>query len=267
MTVLRGRIFDARDRKGAPPTAIVCERLAQWLWPGQNPIGQYVGRHWPDTPLEPEWLEVVGVVNEVQPPLSEGAGNPALYTPLDQAAMPYARSLVVRSQDTPGNVERTIRQAIVDSDDFVEIHRSGTVGNAIASMRYPRRMAVGILSLSGIMGLLLASMGIYGVVSYSVAQRLREIGIRAALGARQAQLIRFVILDGVKVVAIGSAVGVVAAVVAFRLASKLVVALPALDAPTVLIVPVVLASVILAACYVPARRAGRVDPITVLRNL
>jgi putative ABC transport system permease protein len=267
MPLLRGRIFDARDRQGAPKTAIVCERLALWLWPGQNPVGQYIGRHWPESPLEPEWLEIVGVVSEVQPPLSEGAGNPAIYTPLDQAAQPYARSIVVRSPDTPGNVERALRQAIVESDDGAEIYRSGTVNDAITTMRYPRRMAVGILSLSGIMGLILASIGIYGVVSYSVAQRLREIGIRAALGAHQSQLIRLVILDGVKVVTIGSVLGLIGAFVALRLASKLVVALPALDAATFLAVPLVLASVILAACYVPARRAGRVDPITVLRNL
>ncbi len=267
MSVLRGRAFDARDRKDSTPVAVVCQRFAQWLWPGETPVGRYFGLHSPNSKNPPTWTEVIGIVNEVQPPLSDGAANPAFYTPLDQGDHPYATAIVARGRESQGTLERALRQAVIDSDDAVEIQRSGTVGETIAAMRYPRRVAVGILSLSGVMGLILASMGIYGVVSYSVAQRLREIGIRAALGARQAQLIRLVILDGVRVVAIGSVLGLVGAFAAFRLASKLVVALPALDAATLLVVPIVLASVILAACYVPARRAGSVDPITVLRNL
>jgi putative ABC transport system permease protein len=265
--LLRGRAFDAGDRSGTPSVAIICERLAQWLWPGENPIGRYIGRHHPDSTVSPVWFEIVGVVNEVQPPLSAGAGNPYLYVPLDQSDHPYARAILARGPDSGGNLERTLRQVIFDSDGDAEILRSGTVEDAIGSMRYPRRMAAGILALSGVMGLILASMGIYGVVSYSVAQRLREIGIRAALGARRAQLIHLVILDGLKVVVVGSILGGLSAVVAFRLGSTLVYSFPALDAGVFVTLPLVLASVILAACYIPARRAGRVDPITVLRNL
>ena len=267
MSLLRGRAFDTRDRKDVPRTAIICERLALWLWPNQNPIGQYLGRHWPESLIEPEWLEVIGVVNEVQTPLSEGAGNPTIYTSIEQDGRPYIRTILARGSDAPGNLERAMRQAIVESDDTAQIYRSGSASDAIATVRYPRRMAVGILMLSGLMGLVLASMGIYGVVSYSVAQRLREMGIRAALGAGRAQLIRLIIIDGIKVVTIGSILGVAGAFAAFRAGTKLVAGLPALDAATLVVVPIVLTAVILAACYLPARRAGRVDPITVLRNL
>ena len=142
-----------------------------------------------------------------------------------------------------------------------KISRSTTFESAIDAILYPRRMAAGILSFAGVIGLALAAIGLYGVVSYSVAQRLREIGIRATLGARPRDLVRLILSEGVGVAAIGSVLGLGLGYGALGVASKIVPGMPALNAAALIAVPVVIVGVILAACYLPARRAGRVDPM------
>ena len=128
-------------------------------------------------------------------------------------------------------------------------------------------MAAAMLAVSGLIGLLLASVGIYGVVSYSVAQRFKEIGIRVALGARKNHIVKLVIGEGIKVAIVGSVLGLLLAIAATRITSHFVVPLPAIDWMTVISVPLFLGAVILLACYIPARRAARVDPMVALREL
>jgi ABC-type antimicrobial peptide transport system permease subunit len=128
-------------------------------------------------------------------------------------------------------------------------------------------MAASILTTAALMGLLLASMGLYGLVTFSVAQRTREIGIRMALGARRANIMRLVLAGGVKVVLIGSAIGLAAGVGIMRLASATIIAFPPMDVATLVAVPLVLAVIVLAASYVPARRAALSDPLVALREL
>ena len=262
--ITRGRPFDTRDRADAPKVAIIDETLAMWLWPGQNPIGRYVAQHWPESTIPPQWLEVVGVVNDVQPPITTGLSNPYLYRPLEQGGE-SANTIVARGTMPMGDLVRALRQAATDADPSVEMMRSGTVSESIAAMLYPRRMAAGILAAAGVIGLILSAAGLYGVISYSVARRLRELGIRATLGASPVKLMALVLREGGRVALIGAALGLIVAYVGIRLTSGFLVAIPQLDQIVVMVVPAILAVVVLAACFVPARRASKVDPIVVLR--
>ena len=263
MRVTKGRDFQDSDRADAPPVAILDERLAMWLFQGGNPIGQYVAQKRMDY-REPTWLEIVGVVNEVQPPLEKLGGNPFVYLPLGQASE-QAMTLVARGAGSTGTVTRAIRQAIFDADPLTDVMNTGTLRDQISSMLYPRRMAAGILAASGLIGLILAAAGLYGVISYSVEQRVRELGIRATLGASRFALMGLVLREGAAVALVGALLGFVVALIGGYLTSHLVIAIPRPDLTTILIVPALLALVVLIACFVPARRAARVDPLQVLK--
>jgi predicted permease len=264
--LVAGRAFDRRDTAGTPTVAVICETLAMWFWPGENAVGRYLGIHWPDAPETPSWIEVVGVVREVQPPVTTGLSNPFVYFPIAQRR-DIAQTFIARGPAPPGELMQALRQAMSDADPTVEIYRSSMLTEAIASMLYPRRMAAGILMAAGVIGLLLSAAGLYGVISYSVVQRLRELGIRATLGANPISLIALVLREGGRIAIVGVVLGLAVAYFGMRAASKLVVEIPKLDQVTLVVVPVILGLVVLAACFVPARRASRVDPIVVLRNL
>lgn len=265
--LLRGRLFGDRDGRSTPGVAVVCEAAARQLWPGKNPIGQYLAQHWPDSSYPPRWLEVIGVVNEVKPALSEGGSNPYVYVALEQQERPLAVSVIGRGRGRPGDLLKGLRDAVSAADVDAQILGSQTMNEAIAALRYPRRITAAILAISGLIGLLLASAGLYGVVSYSVAQRLREMGIRAALGARRIDITRLVLGDGLRILLVSAVAGSALAFGALRVTASLVVAFPKADAVTFIVVPVLLGAVILLACYLPARRASRVDPVEVLRAL
>lgn len=265
--LLRGRLFDERDRASTPPVAVICEALARRLWPGQSPIGQYLAQHWPDSKFPPEWLEVVGVVNAVSAPMSQGGATPYIYVPFEQQKRPYAITILARGRGRPGDVLKQLRDAVTAADVDAQILGARTMSEAIAGILYPMRMSAAILALSGLLGLLLASVGLYGVVSYSVAQRLREMGIRVALGACRTDIVRLVLAEGARVAIVSLVLGLALSVAVQRIASSLIVALPKTDLFIFLVVPLLLAAVILVACYAPARRASRVNPIDVLAAL
>jgi ABC-type antimicrobial peptide transport system permease subunit len=142
-----------------------------------------------------------------------------------------------------------------------------TFDEAVGELLYPRRVAAAVLGLAGTIGLMLASAGLYGLISFSVAQRFREIGVRMALGADGADIRRMILREGLKIAATGAVLGFTLSYAAIRLTSRYVVPMPSGDALTFLAVPLLLGTVILLACYLPAARAGRVDPIKVLRAL
>jgi predicted permease len=261
-----GRLFDERDRPGATPVAVVSETTARWLWPAQSAIGQHVARYFPEGMHTGQWIEVIGVVGDVAPPISTG-WNPAIYTLIEQRAAPsFASTLLVRGSRPAGELAERIRQAIGEVNSHVQVTGSRTLADAVAAVRYPRRMAAALLSLAGLLGLGLASIGLYGVMSYSMQQRVREFGIRSALGANRWHIVRLVLRDGLVVLVLGAAAGVALTYGAIRAAARMVAPLPPFDVPTLLAVPLIFALVVALACYLPARRAGRVDPIQVLRS-
>jgi putative ABC transport system permease protein len=265
--LLQGRNFDARDTKDGARVAIVSASLAELLWPGRNPIGERLASSDPNSKYPPQWMEVVGVVGEVRHPLSEGGNEPRVYIPFDQSGM-AGRFLVARAID--GRVSElalALRAILIDVNPNALILNSRTLAEEVGTVRYPRRLAAAALGIAGIIGLLLAGIGVYGVMAYSVAQRVPEIGVRTALGAARGDVVRMILREGLKVGALGALGGAALTYAALRVVSSAIIALPAFDVATLIVAPAVLLAAILIACYVPARRAARVDPLVALRQL
>ncbi len=269
MTVLRGRAFDDRDALTTPHVAIVSAALADRLWAGRDPIGHFVAakNSFPAVGEKIDWLQVVGVVNEARPVLQDYGDSPCIYTPLGQQWRMGATTIVARVAGDPQNGIQSLKKAVNAADASAEVFKVQTMRQAVAEILYPRRMAAGILAASGVIGLVLAVIGLYGVVSYSLAQRMHELGVRVALGAARAQIIAMVLREGLTLAALGSALGALLSYPALRVASNLFVSVPVLDVVAFTIVPLLLTAVVLLACYFPARRAASADPMDVLRQL
>ncbi len=266
--ILRGRPFNTRDTSTSTPVAIVCERLAELLWPGRDPIGDYIANFDPAHEQgTPTWLLVVGVAKEVKVPGREDRPTRFFYMPLEQRRWdPFSPpSILVRGRGQSRDLLKTVTRRIAAVHPEVEIPRARTMDEEIGEVLYPRRLGAALLALSGLFGLLLATIGLYGVVSYSAAQRLREIGVRTALGARRRDILSLLLRDALRTLAVAVACGIALGYAAVRVVSRVVVALPTLDMLTLVLVPAVLSIVIIAACVLPARRAAGVDPVEVLR--
>ncbi|MEX2271578.1 MAG: ADOP family duplicated permease, partial [Vicinamibacterales bacterium] len=265
--VTAGRPFDLQDQQeSAPPVAIVSESLAWRLWGSPNAVGRHIAFR-NDTiggpPPPPRWMEVVGVVPDLSLPLTEGARTSVVYTP----AVAGGNTIVARGDVSPAVLVGHLKDAVLRADPKAHVSQPRMMHETVDALLFPRRAAAAIIGGSGLAGLLLACIGLYGVVSYSVAQRVREIGIRSALGADRRDIMRLILRDGIKVIAIGTALGGALAFSAIRLTSAKVVALPAADAVTLSLAPLILALAMLAATYIPARRAAAVDPMIALRRL
>jgi putative ABC transport system permease protein len=268
-----GRTFDSRDSAAGRTVAIVSRSLERRLWP----IGRAVGK---TIAFEPqwassknlEWLEIIGTVEDVMPILGTVGDQPLVYRPAietgESIPMFYLGrpgTLVVRPQGDRGALISRIKAVILGTDAFSEVSSIQTTEQLVGEILYPRRVGAGILVAAGCVGLTLAALGLYALMSYSVAQRRREIGIRTSLGASPRDLTGLVLRDAARVIAIGGGLGVLGAAVAVRLTAGLVPGLPFVDMFALISVPLVLAAVILVASYLPARRAARVDPIEALR--
>jgi putative ABC transport system permease protein len=262
--LVRGRTFDARDRTEQARTIIVSERLANELWPGKDPIGQQLAIHSPDSPYPIRWLEVVGEVASVTRPQDEYP-RPVFYAPIESALL-MGTTFLVRGAGNPAALAAAAKQAIADTDPSIIVARARPLEDAISDVRSPRRFTAGLLGASGTAALLLAAIGVFALMSYAVAQRIGEIGVRMVLGAQRRDIVRLIVKDGAMLAIAGIALGFALAFAAIRYASHAIVPLPDMDAVTFIVVPAVLAAVVLLACYLPARRAARVDPLVVLRN-
>lgn len=269
MSVLRGRDFDDRDGLTAPHVAIISASIAERLWPGRDAVGRFVAakNSFPSANETIDWLQIVGVVNDVDPVLRDSGHSPFIYTPLSQEWRMSAGTLVARVAGDPQDTILALKEAVAGADASAEVFRVQTMRQMVGDILYPRRMTAGILAASGLIGLVLAIVGLYGVIAYSLAQRVHELGVRVALGAERNQIIAMVLRDGLRLAAIGSVLGVCLAYPALRVASNLFVAVPALDVVAFTSVPLLLTAVVLLACYIPSRRAASVDPMTVLRQL
>jgi predicted lysophospholipase L1 biosynthesis ABC-type transport system permease subunit len=219
------------------------------------------------TSEKPELYTVVGIASEVSPILHERPSRPFVYLPLSQQWRPYSGMVIVRGAGDSRALIPSVKDAVARADGFADVFRSQTMTEMLGEIMYPRRIAGGVLAISGLVALFLATLGVYGVVSYAVAQRTGEIGVRMALGADRRDIRRLVLRDGLVIAAWASVVGVALGGAAIRLTSSRYLPLPQLDIATVLATPLLFAAVILLACYMPARRAGLVDPLRVLRDL
>ena len=264
--LLDGRAFGTHDAANGADVAVVSARLAQALWQDRNAIGQQVTFQEASSTDPPRWFEVIGVVGDVDSPLNGSSyARPAAYVPLGPNG--YARWVVARGSLAAPQLIRELKLMIAKVAPGSQVGDGQRVDDAIASYLYPRRIAAGILSVAGIVGVLLASVGIYGVVSYSVAQRTRELGVRRALGADGRDIVGLILKEGSRVAALGAAFGLLFGYAVVRFTSSRLIALPSFDAATLIVAPALLAAVVLIACYIPARRASRIDPMTALRDL
>jgi predicted permease len=267
LPIVRGRPFDGNDTASSPAVAIVSEQLARLLWPDKEALGEYVASPDPATKAPPTWLRVVGIARQVTFAGQEDHPAPFLYVPIAQRPSLLAASILARGRGNTPELLKTLPAAIVAAQRDAEIPRARTMTEDIGEALYPTRLGATVLAISGVFGLLLSVVGLYGVVSYSAAQRMREIGIRCALGAERRDLLALLLRDAVLALAVAVVLGVGLGFAAVRIVSTMVVALPRFDAATMIAVPLTLSAVILAACLRPARRAARVNPIDVLRAL
>jgi putative ABC transport system permease protein len=262
--VLEGRVFEAQDdNEKAMPVVVVNQALAKRFWKG-SPIGRRVNPGFNDPKV---WCTIVGVVEDTKNAGMDKPAGPELYFQVRQVANTFLGgqlSFVVRSSES-ARLEGSIRSAIRELDPTLPVYNLRSMDEVVSrSMVQPRFLAILLATFSGI-ALFLAAIGIYGVMAYSVAQRTQEIGVRMALGARPFHVLRLVFKQSLVMLAIGTVVGLVGAFALTRLMSTLLFEVTATDPLTYLSVVGILAVVALLACYIPARRAAKVDPLIALR--
>ena len=260
-TLLRGREFMEADREGAPGIAILNETLAARLWPNEDALGKRVSVAGPKGPF----LEVVGIARDSKYRTLGETPRPYVYLPLSQSYDPKM-TLVVRTTGEPNGITPIVREQIRALNANLPIADVQTLREQLERTLLPSRIAAWTLGGFGALALLLAGIGIYGVVSYGAAQRTREIGVRMALGAKEKDVLSLVLWDGLIVIGAGLAIGLLLAAVATRVIASFLYGVGATDPLTFIAVPLLLGSVALLASYVPARRAVKVDPLVALRS-
>jgi predicted permease len=267
--IVRGRAFGVGDTASSEPVAIVCERLARALWPDKDALGEFVAvpEPGPKAPPPKTWYRIIGIARAIKMAGDEAGSRSFLFRPIEQQPTLLSPSILARGRANAPELMKALPAAIVAAQPDAEVPRARTMNETIADMLYPQRLGAIVLGIAGGFGLLLSIVGLYGVVSYAAARRMRELGIRAALGAERHDLVVLLLRDAVSSLAIAIAAGMALGFAAVRLVSTVVVALPRPDAVTLLTIPLLLSTVILAACLRPVRRAARVNPIDVLRAL
>ena len=262
ISLVRGRYFEPRDTEGAPLVAIIDESLAQTYWPNQDPIGKRL--HPGGRMANPQWLTVVGVVRHVRNRTLEARSRVEVYFPENQR--PYSgMTLTVLTSGNPLSLVPTIQREISSIDPDLPVYRVLTMNEVMGDSLQRRRLALILLGAFAGLALLLASIGIYGVMSYGVAQRRVEIGVRMALGADRGQVLGMVMRGGMATISLGLCLGMVLALGLTRLMKGLLFAVSVYDPLALGGAALVLIAAALLAIFIPARRATTVNPMSALR--
>jgi predicted permease len=261
LALARGREFTDADRPGAPGAAVVNETFAARFWPGQNPVGRRISVNGPEGP----WLDVVGVARDAKMVSLSDPQPPLVFVPLLQHPRTEL-TLHVRTAGDPAMLVSLVRQVVRDVAPDLPVTDASSMAGYLSGGLLPQRIAATLLGLFGLLGLSLAGVGLYGVVSYWVSRRSREIGVRVALGAGRRRVIGTVLREGMKPVALGLAAGLVLAFGLTRFIGAVLYGISPADPVTFGSVVLVLLAAALLATWVPARRAASVDPMTVLRS-
>jgi putative ABC transport system permease protein len=259
--LLAGRTFTDRDDANALPVAIVSEATARHFWPGQDVIGKHLRGACGD---EKTWCQVVGVVGDLKQHHLEQASRLALYVPFGQDPWAFF-ALVVRTKLEPASAASAVESAIHSVDADEPVYNVRPMRDVEAASLSPQRLQIALIGLFAALALILACMGIYGVMAYSVAQRTSEIGVRMALGAQTGNVLALVLGEGLRLALLGAAIGLAGSFFAARLLSRMLFGVAPSDPLTFASVAVVLVAVAMVACYIPAHRATRVDPLVALR--
>jgi putative ABC transport system permease protein len=265
VTLIRGRFIDKNDRTDTVPVVIVSEEFAHQAWPGTDPIGKRVRRV--RAGQSSPWMTVVGVVKNVKEDLFNYRINrPVWYVPYAQVENSFPLNLVVRTRVDPTSLTATLRDVVRAVDPDQPISNTMTMNTVLSHVLVTERFGAVLMGTLAISGLLLACIGLYGVMAYSVKQRTGEIGLRVALGAQRKHVLGLFIGEGVKLTLFGLVIGLLAAWSATRLLTSLLFDTRATDPATFISISLLLVLIALLACFVPARRALNVDPMIALRS-
>jgi putative ABC transport system permease protein len=262
--LVRGRLFDERDHEHAPRVALVSESLAARLWPDREPIGQQLR---PDDHFiwNREWVTVVGVVGNVKHDSPAGVAGLDLYLPFEQAGLQSA-DFLVRAAGDPMALAPAVARVVAAVDPEEPLAHLLTMEQIVANTVWQRSLATRVFTMLGALALALACAGIYGVIAYNVSRRQREIGIRGALGAQRRDLLRLVLSDGLALIVPGVVLGLATSLVGMRVMAHLLFEASVVDLAALAGATVVLLAAGLLACFLPARRAARLDALVALRH-
>jgi putative ABC transport system permease protein len=258
--LVNGRAFNDQDTEQAPKVVVVNETMARQLWPGESPIGRHI-TIWRDEQFP---REIVGVVGDAKAALDTEAGS-QMYVPYAQDSGWGSMSLVIRTAGEPASMAAAVRNEIRTLEKGIPVYNVKTMNDVLMTSVGPRRTPMVLLSAFAAVALLLAMIGIYGVTAYYVTERTQEIGIRMALGAQMGDVMKLVLRGGMTLAFVGIGVGLVGAYLLTRLMTTLLFGVKPTDVVTFVAVSLCLLVTALLACYLPARRATKVDPLVALR--
>ncbi|HXX22865.1 MAG TPA: ABC transporter permease [Terriglobia bacterium] len=263
--LVRGRTFSVHDSADAPKVAVINQTLARTIFAEADPIGAHVKWFSTNEQAKPVWLEIVGVVGDVKNSEPGADAMPQVYASYEQETWGADMSFVLRTASNPASVATEVRSAIESDHPDVPVFQVQPLAQFLASSLSGPRFNLLLFAMFAILAVGLAAIGIYGVVSYLVTQRVREIGIRMALGASQSDVLGMVMGNGIKLSMAGVGIGVLCGAALTRLMAGLLYGVRPSDPATIAVVSIVLATVALLASYIPARRATKVDPMVALR--
>jgi putative ABC transport system permease protein len=267
--LIKGRLFTTEDTRDGPQVIVIDEALAQRHFPNEDPIGKRLKQSLPNSPS----YEIVGIVRHVEHYRLDGQSPDAqFYTNFNQAPLQTLPNsvrridLLTRTEVDPLSMASAVRGEVAALNKDQAVFNVRTMEQAVARSVATRRFSMLLLTVFAVVALALASLGIYGLMSYAVAQRTREIGVRMALGAQSGNVLRLVIGQGMKLAFVGVATGLVASLALTRTMKNLLFGVSATDPATFATIALLLTAVALLACWLPARRATKVDPLIALRS-
>ncbi|HEU4477005.1 MAG TPA: FtsX-like permease family protein, partial [Pyrinomonadaceae bacterium] len=264
ISMAQGRTFTDRDVEGAPLVMIINQALARRDFPGENPIGKRINLGNNDPQGQPVWWEIVGVVSDVRSNELREEAKPEFYLSSLQDTF-RNMFFVIRTTVEPAGVAASVRQAAAEADKSAAVSDVKTMDNIVNEAVTQPRFNVVLLGLFSGIALLLSAAGIYGVTAYNVTQRTHEFGIRMALGAQVGDVLSMIIRQGMLLISVGLAIGLLSAFLLTRLLRTLLFGVSETDPLTFVVISILLTAVALLACYIPARRATKVDPLVALR--
>ncbi|MFP5262471.1 MAG: ABC transporter permease [Blastocatellia bacterium] len=258
--LLRGRDFTAQDREGAPGVVVVSETFARRFWPAEDPVGKRISLRAQNGPF----IEVVGVARDAKYITLGEEPRSMMYLPLLQNHE-TGMTMHVRTAGDPMSVAAGVRGSVASLEKNLPTYDLKSMSEQLGSSLFPARLGAMLLAIFGLLALSLAAVGVYGVMGYSVARRTREIGIRMALGARRGDVLKLVLKEGMAMVGVGVALGLLGSFFATGVLVNFLYGVSVTDPVTFAVIPLLLSGVALAASFIPARRATKVDPLVALR--